>query len=105
MRTPLFIAVLILQCLSVRAADRCDDPRMRLLTAITRYCVITAASQRENGTSCEYDCLITTETVPKPLDGLCPVTVKQRLYDNGTTEIVLSPQIPLFTDRAKATSP
>jgi hypothetical protein len=91
MRTTLLFLALFAQGLSVQAKEKCDDPHMRLLTAMTRYCVVTAASQKKDVATCQYDCLISTEFVHKPFGSSCPLTVKQRLYNDGSTEIVLQP--------------
>jgi hypothetical protein len=92
MRALLVLAILVSQVLSVQAGSCHNDPYMRLLTAITRYCVITPASEKANSATCEYDCLISKETVSRPAGGLCPISVKQRLYNDHTSEIVFIDQ-------------
>jgi hypothetical protein len=59
MRRLLFLAVLVAQVISVEAATgKKANPNWRLLTAIVRYCVVSVASEKANGATCQYDCLM-----------------------------------------------
>jgi hypothetical protein len=99
MRALLLIAILLSQTLPVAAA--CNlDPRMRQLSAITRYCVVFPGQNLQGATEriCDYDCLISRESVSVPASAYCPITVKQRLYSDGTREIIANEdRTPAFT--------
>jgi hypothetical protein len=86
MRTLLIVSILIGQLVSVQAG--CKSPVMRRLSAITRYCFVTAESQRAKANKCEYDCLISKEVLPLPANRICPIAVRLRLYCDHTSEIV-----------------
>ena len=93
MRTVLYVVILLSQTVLVHAGD-CNHPATpadlawRKLSAVTRYCVIVPANKKPG--ICEYDCLINKESLPLPSNGECPMTVKQRLYSDHTTEVVMN---------------
>jgi hypothetical protein len=88
MRALLCIGLLLSQILPAAAGCK-HDPRMRLLTAITRYCFVSSQQESDGATkTCIYDCLISTEQISVPPRAHCPITVKQRLYCDGTRDIV-----------------
>jgi hypothetical protein len=87
MRMLLTAGILVAQVVFAQAGD-CRDPLMRKLSAITRYCILTGESLQRGVGTCDYDCLISKESIARPTSGFCPTTARQRLFNDNTREIV-----------------
>jgi hypothetical protein len=90
MRALLCLVVLFFQVAPVVAGDCAkDDPRMKLLTSLVRYCMVAGDKVVQESTRlCSYDCLISTESIAQPAQSPCPLTVRQFIYRDGTRDVV-----------------